>query len=224
MQTGSSSLLVFLVTCLIFGLLVVVIFFAIKLRRAHITWKRGKQWQHQAEAAVCLNFSQMYFKKHISQSLMLQRMKTRIHLRRAVNPNQARKRETPKDKGEKVCKWFSTPFKAYDQKEYGNVLKKQLCQQRLESNNKITLLPTHVLRMKTLVIYSKYCATGWDLMWLLLNATFSFRNEEWRSLRLRVLAHCWQPQGTSFPLVNQGTKITCGQILYEEAELWIVVQ
>ncbi|XP_068456353.1 cytotoxic and regulatory T-cell molecule [Clinocottus analis] len=37
---GSSSLLVFLVTCLIFGLLVVVIFFAIKLRRAHIAWKR----------------------------------------------------------------------------------------------------------------------------------------------------------------------------------------
>ncbi|XP_029304292.1 cytotoxic and regulatory T-cell molecule isoform X5 [Cottoperca gobio] len=43
MQTGtegSSSLLVFLVTCLIFGLLVVVLFFAIKLRRAHIIWKR----------------------------------------------------------------------------------------------------------------------------------------------------------------------------------------
>ncbi|XP_034745431.1 cytotoxic and regulatory T-cell molecule isoform X2 [Etheostoma cragini] len=37
---GGSSLLVFLVTCLIFGLLVVVIFFAIKLRRAHIIWKR----------------------------------------------------------------------------------------------------------------------------------------------------------------------------------------
>ncbi|XP_040006478.1 cytotoxic and regulatory T-cell molecule isoform X2 [Xiphias gladius] len=46
MQTGSeggSSLLVFLVTCLIFGLLVVVIFFAIKLRRAHITWKRENE-------------------------------------------------------------------------------------------------------------------------------------------------------------------------------------
>lgn len=40
---GNSSLLVFLVTCLIFALLVVVIFFAIKLRRAHILWKRGKQ-------------------------------------------------------------------------------------------------------------------------------------------------------------------------------------
>ncbi|XP_030601639.1 cytotoxic and regulatory T-cell molecule isoform X2 [Archocentrus centrarchus] len=37
---GNSSLLVFLVTCLICGLLVVVIFFAIKLRRAHIAWKR----------------------------------------------------------------------------------------------------------------------------------------------------------------------------------------
>ncbi|XP_071399395.1 cytotoxic and regulatory T-cell molecule isoform X2 [Centroberyx affinis] len=39
-NTGSSSLLVLLVTCLIFALLVVVIFFAIKLRRAHILWKR----------------------------------------------------------------------------------------------------------------------------------------------------------------------------------------
>ncbi|XP_070839409.1 cytotoxic and regulatory T-cell molecule [Chaetodon trifascialis] len=37
---GSPSLLVFLVTCLILGLLVVVIFFAVKLRRAHILWKR----------------------------------------------------------------------------------------------------------------------------------------------------------------------------------------
>ncbi|XP_062289003.1 cytotoxic and regulatory T-cell molecule isoform X2 [Scomber scombrus] len=37
---GNSSLLVFLVTCLIFALLIVVIFFGIKLRRAHITWKR----------------------------------------------------------------------------------------------------------------------------------------------------------------------------------------
>ncbi|XP_035034661.2 cytotoxic and regulatory T-cell molecule isoform X1 [Hippoglossus stenolepis] len=43
MQTGSqgnSSLLVFLVTCLIVCLLIVVTFFAIKLRRAHITWKK----------------------------------------------------------------------------------------------------------------------------------------------------------------------------------------
>ncbi|XP_020501723.1 cytotoxic and regulatory T-cell molecule isoform X2 [Labrus bergylta] len=38
--TGSSWLLVFLVTFLILCLLVVVIFFAIKLRRAHIVWKR----------------------------------------------------------------------------------------------------------------------------------------------------------------------------------------
>ncbi|XP_010780522.1 cytotoxic and regulatory T-cell molecule isoform X2 [Notothenia coriiceps] len=43
MRTGGSSLLVFLVTCLIFGLLVVIIFFAIKLRRAHITWKRENE-------------------------------------------------------------------------------------------------------------------------------------------------------------------------------------
>ncbi|XP_044078620.1 cytotoxic and regulatory T-cell molecule isoform X2 [Siniperca chuatsi] len=42
-ETESSSLLVLLVTCLIFGLLVVVIFFAIKLRRAHITWKRENE-------------------------------------------------------------------------------------------------------------------------------------------------------------------------------------
>ncbi|XP_076607000.1 uncharacterized protein crtam isoform X2 [Chaetodon auriga] len=40
---GSPSLLVFLVTCLILGLLVVVIFFAIKLRRAHILWKRENE-------------------------------------------------------------------------------------------------------------------------------------------------------------------------------------
>lgn len=40
---GNQSLLVFLVTCLIVALLVVVIFFGIKLRRAHIIWKRGKQ-------------------------------------------------------------------------------------------------------------------------------------------------------------------------------------
>ncbi|XP_030009182.1 cytotoxic and regulatory T-cell molecule isoform X2 [Sphaeramia orbicularis] len=37
---GNSSLLVFLVTCLIVGLLVVVIFIGIKLRRAHIAWKK----------------------------------------------------------------------------------------------------------------------------------------------------------------------------------------
>ncbi|XP_023260658.1 cytotoxic and regulatory T-cell molecule isoform X3 [Seriola lalandi dorsalis] len=52
MQTeveGSSSLLVFLVTCLIFGLLVVVIFFAIKLRRAHITWKRENEESDPSE-------------------------------------------------------------------------------------------------------------------------------------------------------------------------------
>uniref|UniRef100_A0A3Q3VXI2 Ig-like domain-containing protein n=1 Tax=Mola mola TaxID=94237 RepID=A0A3Q3VXI2_MOLML len=40
-KEGNSSLLIFLVTCLIFALLVVVIFFAIKMRRVHITWQRG---------------------------------------------------------------------------------------------------------------------------------------------------------------------------------------
>uniref|UniRef100_A0A3B4Z279 Uncharacterized protein n=1 Tax=Stegastes partitus TaxID=144197 RepID=A0A3B4Z279_9TELE len=40
---GNASLLVLLVTCLIFGLLVVVIFFAIKLRRAHMAWKRENE-------------------------------------------------------------------------------------------------------------------------------------------------------------------------------------
>ncbi|KAG7224630.1 hypothetical protein INR49_011383 [Caranx melampygus] len=42
-RQGNSSLLVFLVSCLIVCLLVVVIFFAIKLRRAHITWKRENE-------------------------------------------------------------------------------------------------------------------------------------------------------------------------------------
>ncbi|XP_026229205.1 cytotoxic and regulatory T-cell molecule isoform X2 [Anabas testudineus] len=46
---GSSSLLVFLVTCLIFGLLVVVIFFAIKLRRAHVIWKRENEESNPSE-------------------------------------------------------------------------------------------------------------------------------------------------------------------------------
>uniref|UniRef100_UPI0037E797B7 cytotoxic and regulatory T-cell molecule isoform X2 n=1 Tax=Semicossyphus pulcher TaxID=241346 RepID=UPI0037E797B7 len=40
---GSSSLLVFLVTFLILCLLVVVIFFTIKLRRAHLAWKRENE-------------------------------------------------------------------------------------------------------------------------------------------------------------------------------------
>ncbi|XP_029376001.1 cytotoxic and regulatory T-cell molecule isoform X2 [Echeneis naucrates] len=46
MHTGSqrnSSILVFLVTSLIFALLVVVFFFAIKLRRAHINWKKENE-------------------------------------------------------------------------------------------------------------------------------------------------------------------------------------
>lgn len=41
MQAGNRSLLVILVACLITGLLVVVLFIAIKIRRAHVTWKRG---------------------------------------------------------------------------------------------------------------------------------------------------------------------------------------
>ncbi|TKS83819.1 Cytotoxic and regulatory T-cell molecule [Collichthys lucidus] len=40
-KKGGSSLLVVLVSFLIFCLLVVVMFFAIKLRRAHLAWKRG---------------------------------------------------------------------------------------------------------------------------------------------------------------------------------------
>ncbi|KAI4814258.1 hypothetical protein KUCAC02_003460, partial [Chaenocephalus aceratus] len=55
MRTGGSSLLVFLVTCLIFGLLVVVIFFTIKLRRAHITWKRENEDSDPSEGAVNQN-------------------------------------------------------------------------------------------------------------------------------------------------------------------------
>ncbi|XP_005753234.1 cytotoxic and regulatory T-cell molecule [Pundamilia nyererei] len=45
----NSSLLVLLVTCLICGLLVVVIFFAIKLRRAHIAWKRENEDSNPSE-------------------------------------------------------------------------------------------------------------------------------------------------------------------------------
>ncbi|XP_076017340.1 cytotoxic and regulatory T-cell molecule isoform X2 [Genypterus blacodes] len=42
-NTGKATLLVLLVTCLIVGLLVVVIFFSIKLRRAHLIWKRENE-------------------------------------------------------------------------------------------------------------------------------------------------------------------------------------
>ncbi|XP_038564879.1 cytotoxic and regulatory T-cell molecule isoform X2 [Micropterus salmoides] len=45
----NSTLLILLVTCLIFGLLVVVIFFGIKLRRAHITWKRENEESDPSE-------------------------------------------------------------------------------------------------------------------------------------------------------------------------------
>ncbi|KAM4545835.1 cytotoxic and regulatory T-cell molecule isoform 2-T2 [Odontesthes bonariensis] len=46
---GNSTLLVLLVTCLIFGLLVVVIFFTIKLRRAHLAWKRENEESDPSE-------------------------------------------------------------------------------------------------------------------------------------------------------------------------------
>ncbi|XP_017294437.1 cytotoxic and regulatory T-cell molecule [Kryptolebias marmoratus] len=45
----NSHLLVLLVTSLIFGLLVVVIFFAIKLRRAHLAWKRENEESDPSE-------------------------------------------------------------------------------------------------------------------------------------------------------------------------------
>lgn len=38
-----SGMLIFMVTCLILCLMVVVIFIAIKLRKAHIAWKKGEQ-------------------------------------------------------------------------------------------------------------------------------------------------------------------------------------
>ncbi|KAL0994670.1 hypothetical protein UPYG_G00125570 [Umbra pygmaea] len=50
-QRGSnrnSPLLIFLVTCLIFGLLVVVVFFGIKLRRAHMLWKKENEDSDQS--------------------------------------------------------------------------------------------------------------------------------------------------------------------------------
>ncbi|XP_068186407.1 cytotoxic and regulatory T-cell molecule [Antennarius striatus] len=46
---GRPSLLVFLVVLLIFSLLVVVIFIAIKLRKAHITWKREDEESNPSE-------------------------------------------------------------------------------------------------------------------------------------------------------------------------------
>lgn len=46
-----------------------------------------------------------------------------IHLRRAVNQNQARKRRIPKFKGEEVREGFSTPFNVSDRKDIGNAQK-----------------------------------------------------------------------------------------------------
>ncbi|CAB1352344.1 unnamed protein product [Coregonus sp. 'balchen'] len=45
---GSAPLLIFLVTCLILGLLVVVSLFVIKLRRAHILWKKENEDSDQS--------------------------------------------------------------------------------------------------------------------------------------------------------------------------------
>ncbi|XP_062341066.1 cytotoxic and regulatory T-cell molecule isoform X5 [Osmerus eperlanus] len=47
-KEGSTPLLVLLVTCLIFGLLVVVTFFGIRLRRAHIIWKKENEDSDQS--------------------------------------------------------------------------------------------------------------------------------------------------------------------------------
>uniref|UniRef100_A0A3B3I802 Ig-like domain-containing protein n=1 Tax=Oryzias latipes TaxID=8090 RepID=A0A3B3I802_ORYLA len=45
----NSILLVLLVTCLIFGLSVVVVFFALKLRRAHFAWRRENEDSNPSE-------------------------------------------------------------------------------------------------------------------------------------------------------------------------------
>ncbi|XP_038132919.1 cytotoxic and regulatory T-cell molecule [Cyprinodon tularosa] len=50
-RTQNTSLLVLLVTSLIFCLLVVVLFFAIKLRRAHMAWKRENEDSDPSEAS-----------------------------------------------------------------------------------------------------------------------------------------------------------------------------
>ncbi|XP_053703599.1 cytotoxic and regulatory T-cell molecule [Synchiropus splendidus] len=47
--SNNSSLLIFLVTCLILALLVTVIFIAVKLRRAHITWKKDNEVSDPSE-------------------------------------------------------------------------------------------------------------------------------------------------------------------------------
>uniref|UniRef100_A0A3B3ZHX7 Ig-like domain-containing protein n=1 Tax=Periophthalmus magnuspinnatus TaxID=409849 RepID=A0A3B3ZHX7_9GOBI len=50
-KDSNTSLLVFLITCLMVGLLVVVIFIGIKLRKAHIIWKRDES---VVEQYLCL--------------------------------------------------------------------------------------------------------------------------------------------------------------------------
>lgn len=44
-EKGNSQLLVLLVTCLIISLFVVLAFFLVRLRKAHIAWKKGKLQQ-----------------------------------------------------------------------------------------------------------------------------------------------------------------------------------
>lgn len=68
---------------------------------------------------LCLEL--LLFKmKNVSQSLLLQRMKTPIHLRRAINPNQARKKTPPKDKSEEVRQVIQHFFSASRQQNYRN--------------------------------------------------------------------------------------------------------
>ncbi|XP_036450887.1 cytotoxic and regulatory T-cell molecule [Colossoma macropomum] len=47
-EKGNSALLVLLVTCLIFGLIVVLAFFLLRLRRAHVAWKQENEENDQS--------------------------------------------------------------------------------------------------------------------------------------------------------------------------------
>lgn len=58
--------------------------------------------------------------KNVSQSLLLQRMKTPVHLRRAINQNQARKKAPPKDKSEEVWQMIQHFFSASRQQSSRN--------------------------------------------------------------------------------------------------------
>ncbi|KAJ0047353.1 hypothetical protein NL108_001836 [Boleophthalmus pectinirostris] len=50
-KEGNAALLIFLITCLMIGLLVVVTFIGIKLRRAHLIWKRENDDTDTSEAS-----------------------------------------------------------------------------------------------------------------------------------------------------------------------------